>query len=717
MSPSPASKPRPLRRASISALLLAAIWTTLQPLVSHAEFVRGAGAALEDVERPANFAGSFGFDAERRRLDEGGEPRLRALRRLASLSHRTPAQVAELLDQWLSEEPKLSPFEVWTSLRALAPLGGQPAIAKHLAKILAGDAFELDSKSPYAPLVPAVAALALAKSGDADSTRLLGEWLRRPSERAELARQALLTHPPADVSPLLEASGPATPLLATTLGELNNAGAIPFLSKVVKRATADVQAAATIALAKLGVRETQDLATLWLKHGDSPEQLVAASAFVLLHFGQAGGKAAFGRLAAKSPSLALELANQLPPGSHRLALAEHLGALPDEASKRRVVSALSDVGPSAVSTLLTIFRERAELRFDTALALGELGNARAIDELRAAAGVSETRSAALVGLTTSAVLHPELDRTKVRALLANAAKSSLLEERDGAAAGLAAVDEGLARQFLVSNDQGELTAAALAANLHGAAYLRACLARLHQLAERPDSTVELSPRVFALSSALSYASPQVSLSHALLQALANSDAAIADTARWHAWTRSSALDEAFSGAQPAEDRAQLAASLGQALPLAEHPALAFTLLDVVLTDPDPERRAAAVQALRSRGHLPSVGQTLDWLANFDPSALVRHAAAFGLTRDVALRAQWISPPQPEPNAAAGYWIRIESPGQRPASLFVPHDHPSLVFIQAPPSASISSLETFPDPSQAPGAEPAIAIRMQVLRHR
>lgn len=678
--------------------------------------VLGAGAAQEDESRPANFAGSFGFDAERSRLDAGGEPRLRALRRLEALSHRTPTQVAELLDQWLSDEPKLSPFEVWTCLRALAPLGNQPAIARHLAKVLAGDAFELDPKNPYAPLGPAVAALGLAKSGDPEPLRLLGEWLRRPSERAELAREALLAHPPKDISPLLDASGPATPLLAKTLGELHDPGAIPFLSQVVKRATADVQAAATIALARLGVRETQDLATLWLKHSDSPEELVAASAFVLLHFQRPGGNAAFARLAKSNPNLALDLANQLPAGPHRLALAEHLGALPDQSAKLQAVSALSDVGPSAVNTLLPIFRERPELRFEIALSLGNLGSATAIGGLMEAASNPELRAAALVGLVNAAVLHPELDRTQTLGLLTKATIGTRALERDIGKAGLAAIDATRARKYLASNALDDLVAAALAADLHGPAYLQACLARLHRLAERRDLTVELSPRVFALSSAVSYASPRVSLSHALLQALANSGAAVSEAASWQTWARKHELDANLTGQQPAERRIQLATSLGQALALTEHPAIAFTLLDAALTDPDPERRAAAAAALRPHTHLPSVSRTLDWLANFDPSALVRHAAAFGLDSEVALRAQWISPPQAEPDAATGYWIHIGGAGRRPTALFLHHDHPSLVFIHAHPSASIRPIEAAAAPNAPVGTEPALALRVQVLRH-
>lgn len=692
--------------------MLATVWSR----TSHADLVLGAGAAQEDEARPANFAGSFGFDAERSRLDAGGEPRQRALRRLEALSHRTPTQVAELLDQWLSDEPKLSPFEVWTTLRALAPLGSQPAIARHLAKILAGDAFELDSKSPYAPLVPAVAALGLAKSGETESLRLLGEWLRRPSERAEFARQALLAHAPKDISPLLDSSGPATPLLAKTLGELHDPAAIPFLSQVVKRATADVQAAATIALARLGVRETQDLATLWLKHGDSPNELVAASAFVLLHFELPGGKAAFARLAKSDPSSALDLADQLPAGPHRLALADHLGGLSDEASKRRAVNALAEVGPAAVNSLLPIFRERPELRFEVGLILGNLGTAAAIGGLVETANNQGLRAAALVGLIGAAVLHPDLERTQILALLTKAATGEPALERDIAKTGLAAVDEARARAYLSSNNLDDLVAAALAADLHAPAYLQACLTRLHRLAERRDLTVELSPRVFALSSALSFASPRVGLSHALLQALANSGAPVGETAIWQTWARQRELDETFAAQQPTDTRTQLATSLGQAMPLAEHPALAFTLLDAVLTDPDPERRAAAAQALRPRAHLPSVSRTLDWLANFDPSALVRHAAAVGLATEVALRAQWISPPLTEPNAAKGYWIRFDGAGRRPTALFLHHDRPSLVFIHAPPGASIRPQSAAAAPNTAVGAEPAVALRVQVLRH-
>lgn len=652
-------------------------------------FLSSSGAATEGDPPTGSFASTFGLDAERRALDLGGQPRRRALLRLFALSHRIPAQVAQVLDQWLATEPKLSPEETWALLRPMATLGAEPAMRHYLGKTLAGEALGVEAKSPYASLIAEVAALALAKHRTPETIALLSEWLRRPSERAVMVRQALLTHRPRSVSPLLEASGPATPLLLQTLGDLGDTRAIPYLRQVVKRATADIQAAAAVALAKLGVDETQDLATLWIGRSDSPSELLHASTFILLRFGHPDRTKAFARLTRVDLGLALTLAEQVPSDPAMLALADRLTELSNSNDQRRALRVLGGLGERALPRLIRLMKERAELRWEVARILGDQGTPRTMAALQPLLAVPETRAAALCALVVLFVRHSLEDRGVLMTELERSTRSPTSVERSVAKNGLAILDEQRARRYLHSVQPSEVGAAAIAAAVHGPSYLRACLLELEKLTRsEPALGAHVTPRILALSSVLSFVSPRDVVSSRLLRVLGNSPHPIVESARWQGWVRGGAdAGSGLTAGDPSLALAPIAAAFDA--PGRTHSASdAFTLLDSLASELNPEVRAATVNALRSRSNLRSVAETLDWSASYDPSPLVRKLAAAEVTHESTLRALWVTPPAA--NApSAGYWVTVTGADRAPTVVYLSQSENAVVFIRCASAAEES----------------------------
>ncbi len=664
--------------ASCASLgVVGALVACLTVTSATADVDRGSSIA-DDSELPFNFLSRFGLEGERLALEGGGEPRRRALRRLISLSRSTPKQTANLLDEWLAESPKLTDLESWFLVRTLANLHNEPAARRRLASALGGEDWGIDPASPYASAIPKTAALALAKSNDFETTALLGAWLRRPSERAHWSRAALLAHPPRDVSPLLTASGPATPLLMETLGDLGDATAIPFLRRVVKRATADVQAAAAIALAKLNVRETQDLAALWLGRSDAHADLTHASAWILFQFQHPRRGAALEELLRRRPKAGLDLAEEFTPDIHLTALVQYLDKLPDHEDKRRALRVLARVGAEAVAPLIEVMRANARLRWEAAAALGEVDSPIAGHELWNLLKEGQFAGPALSALVVRAMLHPNTEqKDALVSELRRRTKSGDRVTRDVALAGLAVLNEAQARVFLASDDDAQRLAAILASSVHSDDYLRVCIDRLHSLARHGTSdTLRLTPKTLESAAVLSFASSTNSLSPRLLRLLAETQYPIADVALWHGWLRG----DATLGFAPPPMTAAPALRAAHALSLGAGEVspgqVAKATMDLQ-SESDAEVRAALVTALQRHQKLPTVAETLHWHAQYDPEPWVRTVAALGDWPGVQLRAFWISPP---PSAANKYWVRITHPNRPPFAVLLNYSHPAVLFV-------------------------------------
>src|SRR5690606_22116087 len=245
---------------------------------------------------------------------------------------------------------------------------------------------------------------------------------------------------------------------------------------------------------------------------------------------------AFARLANESAPLALALAERVPPDPALLALAEHLDDLPHLSERERAVQVLGTLGDKAVPALISILERRVELRWQTARAIGEHASSAASSAVAALLRKPHARAAGLSALVAMSLRDPAVPNAALRRELERSLKSSLTPERNIARRGLALLDSDRARRLLESDDPEDLAAAAAAAVVHGKALLHACLRKLEDLSRSEAAAgVQLTPRLRALGSALSYASRDDVISSRLLRTLVTSGEPIAATARWHQW--------------------------------------------------------------------------------------------------------------------------------------------------------------------------------------
>lgn len=664
-----------LRRGCLTAAIAMAMWSP----PSGASVERSRVHPLsEDVDGELNFLSRFGFDAERAALRQSGQVRLRALQRLSTLTERAPKQTARLLDEWLTEQPKLTDLEAWMVMKPLTQLANEPSIRRHLGRALAGE-YGDDTTGSYTSSISKTAALALAKSNHPDAIAVLGDWLRRPTSRAAWVKEALLTHRPHPVSPLIDGGGQATRLLVETLGELRDPAAIPFLRRVVKRATADVQASAAISLAQLGVRETLDLAALWAGQSAVDAELSWASARIYFHFEHPAASQVFERLLKRSPELALDLAHEHPHPAMLTPLTKHIDQLTHLEDKRRAVRALGGLGKPAVAPVLKWLSANPEFSWDVAAALGELPELDGADELWSSLQVPELRGALLAALVAS---HVHSVSTPPSSALLDVLRDfsdgtpSLV--RDVARSGRALLDERYARELLATDRLDALIPASHAGAVHGRAYRRESLRRLHQLAGLPDApSLRLTPETLVLGSALSFATPTDSISPRLLRSLAGMPLPPSAAALWQAWSRRGAtLDIAPPPLGSALDRRVSHASSRRLNDAGE---LADVLLQLQ-SEPFGEVRAALLAKLYTVQDSPAVVRTLRWHARYDPDPRLRALAAVDEAPRFELRAVWLTPPSSPKPQAQGYWALITQVASPPIAFYFNHRHPAVVYV-------------------------------------
>lgn len=660
-----------------------ALLTSVAPTTTQAQVARGSVSDADDAEESTSFLGGFGLAAERVALEQGGETRRRALRRMFTFAKHAPQAVAELLDEWLTARPKLDPLDTWLVTRAFTQLHQVPAARRYLVDALAGERLSVEAEADFATAVPRTAALALAKSDDPEALKWLGEWLRRPSERARWAQAALLAHKPSRVSPLLSSIGPATVVLVETLGALGDPSAVPFLRRVVKRATADVQSAAAVALARLGVRETQDLASLWLGQRDAPIDLLRASAWIYLHFEHPRRGAAFATLLERSPADALSVAEHSRPNDVATPIADRFAVFETSELQRRALAVLVRAGSDAVPSLLRLFHTHPERRWDVAASLSEIEAPVAAQALWTLIGNEQFRAPALASLVAHQVLHPEASlRGELVDELQRWSAGPPTATREVARSGLAALDETIARRFLAGRDVSLISAAALASSVHDDVYRTACLERLHQISQPVDSTlVQVDQQTLAASAVLSHVDARASLSLQLLSVLAVSEPRLEHVAKWHFNAR---RDPAPSTTRFSNSRS--GSETETSIRLASWPVRDVSqALEHLQVEPDAALRAAWLTGLYSQRSSRVVRHVLTWHADFEPEGWVRRLASAprGFVRQ--RRALWIGPRAPDAPPSVGYWIQATHPLRLPVALFVPHGHPTVVFIEGIPN--------------------------------
>lgn len=242
--------------------------------------------------------GELGTPAAERLLgSDASADRLRAFARLSGLG--TP-RALELLAKALDPGGAARGAEEHlAAVRALAPHATKPLVREALVRALSSPPVEADA-GPLSDWVRASAALALARTQDAAALSALGRALRKPGHAAELAKQALLDNPPADLGPLLHLPGAPSKELCQALGALGDRRAEGFLRDIVRRGAPETRAAAALALLRLGSSEVLELARHWLRSERQPV-LVAAAAEILAKSGAPDAAAPLSELA-KNPS-------------------------------------------------------------------------------------------------------------------------------------------------------------------------------------------------------------------------------------------------------------------------------------------------------------------------------------------------------------------------------------------------------------------------------
>jgi HEAT repeat protein len=240
------------------------------------------------------FLGRLGTNAAERLLSsDNPRERLRGLERLSTLG--TPRAV-ELLARALDPGGAARGAEEHlAAVRALAPHAKLAVARDALVRALSSPAVEADA-GPLSEWVQSAAALALARTQDAAALSALGRALRKPGHVAELAKDALVAYPPADIAPILRVPGAPTKELGEALGELHDLRAESFLRDVVRRGAPDARAAAALALLRLGSTEVVPLAKHWLRSERQPV-LVSAAAGILARRGSPDATLALAQMA------------------------------------------------------------------------------------------------------------------------------------------------------------------------------------------------------------------------------------------------------------------------------------------------------------------------------------------------------------------------------------------------------------------------------------
>jgi len=329
--------------------------------------------------------------------------RLRGIQRLAGLG--TPAALQRLLRFAFERKAQLGARECLTLARALAPYAADGETQVALARLMnqRPAASSGHAELELFELARGTAALALGASRSPAALRVLGGALRSGGPGAVLAEQALQAYPPAELDQLLAVPGEPSVQLARLLGVLGDQRAFYPLRAWVRGESAEVRAAAAIALTQLGELETLPLAREWLS-SSVPVLRQAAVEILVLAQDPAAARA-----------LAEELASERQQGE---AVAARALEFPDAVLSKAVPSPLDPGSPEAWTLL------------------GRIGGAAAASQLEQGLRRPETAFAAahalsrLPGPDGHAALERALDGQQALPLVARAAalRSALWDE-------------------------------------------------------------------------------------------------------------------------------------------------------------------------------------------------------------------------------------------------------------------------------------------------
>ncbi|MEO8182786.1 MAG: HEAT repeat domain-containing protein [Deltaproteobacteria bacterium] len=604
----------PIRAAPASASGLAAAGPA--PGAENGEDAEPGGDS--DAGRLRSLAGRFGIEhlvsaLKAPRLEE----RLAGIQRLAGLGTR-PA-LHRLVSFALERRAQLGAREWLTLARALAPRAAEEETRVLLAALLNQRAAEPSGPAEAAllSLARGTAALALAASRSEPAVRVLGAALRSGGAAAALARDALLEYPPTDLEALLAAPAEPSVDLARWLGALGDQRAFHPLRAWVRGESAEVRAAAAVALTELGQLETVPLARQWLTSGVPVLVRAAAEIARLTQQPEAGGL------------LRQELANEQErserlrrglefPSAELLPLA--LGARawgPDAASAWTL---LGRIGGAQATLQLETGLARPESAFAAAHALSRLPGrgAHAVLTRALAAKVAlpvTTRAAAL----RVALWHEQFESLPAR--LAELQSSKRANERAAGAWAASLLGTPAALAELASGDAARIEAVADNALWFDDSVLLVAARLLARAA--PGRTRD------AFSFALLRPIGRAAVRSSLLEALVLEGGAAAPLALRTLASRDEPRFIAFCAAYVSHPDPVLRAHVARGLGESARASAVGPLARRFELETDETVRQAIVWALSGRRG-PTVQRTLQLAASLDPSARVRAAARLAL---------------------------------------------------------------------------------------
>jgi hypothetical protein len=575
-----------------------------------------ADAASEPERQSLN--GRFGVE---RLADALSAPqlseRLAAIQRLAELGTR--GALHRLASFALEHRAQLGARECLTLARALAPHAADDETRVLLSALM--------NQRPSAPAGPedaalfelgrGSAALALAASGSDAALRTLGATLRAGGASAALAAEALLEYPPADLQGLLAVPGEPSVELARWLGELGDQRALHTLRDWVRGESAEVRAAAAVALTRLGELETVPLARQWLKAGIPVLERAAVEILMLTQQPEAAGLSSRELASEGEPAERLRRALDFP-SPELLPLATRERADPSLAQQSWML--LGRIGGATAIGELEAALGRPESAYVAAHALSRLPGG----EAHAALARALDLRAALPLTCRAAALRSARWRERVGALPARLAE--LAASKDANARAAAAWATSLLDPRAAQAEQGSVDPDRVEAPADNALWFDDSL---YEAAAQRLEAAPRGPARTAFAFALLRPSGRRAVSSGLLQELLLEAGAAAPLALRALAARDEPRFVAFAESYLSHPdpilRAHAARGLGESTRVASIGSLArgFEF------EPDENVRQAIVRALSARRG-PTARRTLELAARLDPSAQVRSSARLAL---------------------------------------------------------------------------------------
>lgn len=513
------------------------------------------------------------------------------------------------------------------AVRALAPHTEEHVQARRVMVSVLNSVRAGAPETPLDVMCRATAALALAKVGSESTLTTLLAAVSGRGRTGELATEALLAFPPADLGPIGRSTKDMTQAVITLLGDLGDPRVIGVLRRQLKRKGPHLQHAAAVSLAKLGDGTPVALALEWgKKKGKDKEarqplrRIAGAEVLMWLDAPKAPTAIAYllGDARTRAAGLSLAEASLSPALVPTLQAVVEAKVTPGE--RARAVTILAKIGGDTAAPVLLGLLARPELTTTAAFGLASTTGDVAADGLARALGAAPAGAPRRLILRAAVVRFLKLGERVdgLSSALAAAFASEDAADRAVGAFGLALLGERDVDELAKSKRPEVVVAAARAALALGPSALSALGERLAKAPLDPDATT------IATSAALLVGGHGVATERLLDWAEGGSSlspVAAFQLARRDSKAFRHRLVALFEGTDPI-------VRLHVALGLADSPetdAVAL-LTDAYRFEPDPRVRRGIVRALSLRTEKRR-DATLALAASVDPDAEVRALAA------------------------------------------------------------------------------------------